>query len=264
MHRFFVEPALLAGAPASIMLPDNIAHQVRDVLHLAIGESLVLLDNSGDEVVATVARSSRAGVEVQYVERRPGKGESPVRIILCQGLLKSARFEWVLEKGTELGVAVFVPTLCHRSMAGLEKAGPAKIARWQHIIQEAAEQCDRSFLPELRPICPLLYALYDIPKGAFALMLWEEEHALSLRAALTEYGRGDPRSRPGSSGSRPTTVVLFIGPEGGLMEEEVALARRYGVQSVTLGQRTLRAETAALAAVANVMYALEDWPGLKP
>jgi 16S rRNA (uracil1498-N3)-methyltransferase len=250
MHRFFVEPALLAGAPASIMLPDTIAHQVRDVLHLAIGEALVLLDNSGDELVATVARSSRAGVEVQYVERRAGKGESPVRIILCQGLLKSARFEWVLEKGTELGVSVFVPTLCHRSMAGLEKAGPAKIARWQHIIQEAAEQCDRSYLPELWPICPLMQALNDIPKGAFALMLWEEEHALSLCDALTAYRR--------SVTTPATTVVLFIGPEGGLTEEEVALARRHGVQSVTLGQRTLRAETAALAAVANVMYALEE------
>lgn len=250
MHRFFVEPALLAGTPESIMLPDNIAHQVRDVLHLAIGEALVLLDNSGNEVVAMVAKSSRAGVEVQYVERRPGKGESPVRIILCQGLLKSARFEWVLEKGTELGVSVFVPTLCRRSMAGLDKAGPAKIARWQHIMQEAAEQCDRSYLPELWPICPLTQALNGIPKGEFALMLWEEEHALSLRDALMVYRR--------SMSTPATTVVLFIGPEGGLTEEEVALARRHGIQSVTLGQRTLRAETAALAAVANVMYALEE------
>ena len=257
MHRFFVEPALLAGTPDSIMLPDNIAHQVRDVLHLVIGESLILLDNSGNEVVAKVVRSSRAGVEVQYVERRAGKGESPVRIILCQGLLKSARFEWVLEKGTELGVAVFVPTLCQRSMAGLEKAGLAKIARWQHIIQEAAEQCGRSYLPELRPICPLLYALYDIPKGAFALMLWEEEHTWSLRDVLTEYGRGYYLSPGQGARGRPMTVVLFIGPEGGLTEEEAALARRHGVRSVTLGQRTLRAETAALAAVANVMYALE-------
>ncbi|HLX40994.1 MAG TPA: RsmE family RNA methyltransferase [Ktedonobacteraceae bacterium] len=250
MHRFFVEPTLLAGTPDNILLPDKLAHQVRDVLHLAIGESLILLDNSGDEVVATVARSNRAGVEVQSTERRRGPDEPSVRIILCQGLLKSARFEWVLEKGTELGVAIFVPTLCHRSMAGLDQAGLAKIARWQHIIQEAAEQCDRSRLPELQPIRPLAQVLNDMPEDTFPIMLWEEEHALSLHDVLNAYHH--------HTSTRTTTVVLFIGPEGGLTVDEVVLARQHGVQSVTLGQRTLRAETAALAAVANVMYALDN------
>ncbi|MEO8971506.1 MAG: 16S rRNA (uracil(1498)-N(3))-methyltransferase [Ktedonobacteraceae bacterium] len=249
MHRFFVEPTLLAGTPETIILPDKLAHQIRDVLHLSSGEQLVLLDNSGDEVVATVVRSSRTGVEVQYEERHPGKRESSVRIILCQGLLKSARFEWILEKGTELGVAAFVPTLCRRSMSGLEEAGPAKIARWQRIIQEAAEQCDRSRLPELQPILSLPHILNDIPKDTFALMPWEEEHALSLRDALNAYQH--------SSSTSPMTIMLFIGPEGGLTAEEVTLAQQHGVQSVTLGPRILRAETAALAAVANVMYALE-------
>ena len=253
MHRFFVAPALLAhpattGNPL-ITLPDRLAHQLRDVLRLAIGEQLVLLDNSGDEVLASVTKSNRTSVEVQVLDRRAGKRESPVRIILCQGLLKSARFEWVLEKGTELGVAVFAPILCRRSMAGLEDAGPSKQQRWQRIIQEAAEQCGRSRLPELLPARPLMHALNDILPGALALMPWEEEHGQTLREVLVPaLNRGD---------SQPITVVLFIGPEGGLMAEEVTLAQRYGVQVVTLGQRILRAETAALATIANVMYELE-------
>ncbi len=253
MHRFFVAPALLAhpattGNPL-ITLPDRLAHQVRDVLRLGIGEQLVLLDNSGDEVLASVTKSNRASVEVQVLDRRAGKSESPVRIILCQGLLKSARFEWVLEKGTELGVAVFAPILCRRSMAGLEDAGPSKQQRWQRIIQEAAEQCGRSRLPELLPARPLMHALNDILPGALALMPWEEEHGQTLREALVSaLNRGGPQ---------PKTVVLFIGPEGGLMAEEVTLAQRYGVQVVTLGQRILRAETAALATIANVMYECE-------
>ncbi len=260
MHRFFVAPALLAhpattGNPL-ITLPDRLAHQVRDVLRLGIGEHLVLLDNSGDEVLASVTKSNRASVEVQVLDRRAGKSESLIRIILCQGLLKSARFEWVLEKGTELGVAVFAPILCRRSMAGLEDAGPSKQQRWQRIIQEAAEQCGRSRLPELLPACPLMHALNDIPPGALALMPWEEEHGQTLREALASLAslvsalnRGDPQ---------PITVVLFIGPEGGLMAEEVTLAQRCGVQVVTLGSRILRAETAALATIANVMYELEQ------
>ena len=253
MHRFFVAPALLAhpattGNPL-ITLPDRLAHQVRDVLRLGIGEQLVLLDNSGDEVLASVTKSNRASVEVQVLDRRAGKSESPVRIILCQGLLKSTRFEWVLEKGTELGVAVFAPILCRRSMAGLEDSGPSKQQRWQRIIQEAAEQCGRSRLPELLPARPLMHALNDILPGALALMPWEEEHGQTLREALVSaLNRGGPQ---------PKTVVLFIGPEGGLMAEEVTLAQRYGVQVVTLGQRILRAETAALATIANVMYECE-------
>ncbi len=300
MHRFFIPPKLLtdpahvrdattspsqesssnvvaplSGArPNPISLPKDLAHQVRDVLRLNIGEHLLLLDNSGDEILATVARTSKASVEVHLLERRPGKSEPTVHIILCQGLLKSARFEWILEKGTELGVSTFAPILCRRSMAGLEDAGPTRLQRWQRIIQEAAEQSGRSRLPELLPIRPLQHALNDIPPGAFAIMPWEEEHNRTLHDALNAPGnvratlavaRPAP-ARPTLANSTPapsipthppTTIVLFIGPEGGLMPEEVALAQQHGVQVVSLGSRILRAETAALTAVANVMYELE-------
>jgi 16S rRNA (uracil1498-N3)-methyltransferase len=254
MHRFFVEPALLGSTATTVALPDKVAHQVRDVLRLAIGEQLILLDNSGAEIVCAVLKSGRAGVEVEVLERRAAPQESPVQIILCQGLLKSARFEWILEKGTELGVATFAPILCRRSMAGLEEAGPAKIQRWQRIVQEAAEQCGRGRIPALLPIRPLMHALNDIPPGAIALMPWEEEHGLSLRAALQSVRKECAESATDISS---LTVVLFIGPEGGLMAEEVKLALRHGVRAVTLGQRILRAETAAIASVANVMYELE-------
>src|SRR5487761_1207168 len=99
MHRFFIEPSLLQSS--SITLPESLAHQVRDVLRLQVGEQLVLLDNSGDEISAAISGSARAGVIVRVVERRPGKAEPRVRITLCQGMLKSARFEWILEKGVE-------------------------------------------------------------------------------------------------------------------------------------------------------------------
>src|SRR5258708_16432486 len=168
MHRFFVAPALLACTlPSSqegnaagaedlvVPLPEKLAHQVRDVLHLGVGEQLVLLDNSGDEVLAAISKSNRVGVEVQLLERRQGKSESPVRLVLCQGLLKSARFEWMLEKGTELGVAVFPPIVCRRSMAGLEKASPPQLQRCQRIIQKTPEQFRLAPLPQTPPHPPL-------------------------------------------------------------------------------------------------------------
>lgn len=249
MHRFFVHDTDLSLQQAlsggTLIVPEKLAHQVRDVLHLHSGEQIVLLDNSGDEFVALVTRTERKIVEVHVVERRAGTREPSVGVMLCQGLLKSARFEWILEKGTELGVTVFAPVLCRRSTAGLEDAGPTKIQRWQRIIQEATEQCGRSRLPRLLPIRPLTHVLEHIPSNALALMPWEEEDGQSLRNALRSFK------------SSHSMVVLFIGPEGGLMSEEVQLARQYGVQSVTLGQRILRAETAALATVANVLYELE-------
>jgi 16S rRNA (uracil1498-N3)-methyltransferase len=266
MHRFFVPPELLKTTSIDIALPKNLAHQIRDVLRLNVGESLILLDNSGDEILAIVAKSSKTEVEVHLIERRPGKNEPEVRIILCQGLLKSARFEWILEKGTELGVSVFSPIICHRSMAGLEDTGPTKFQRWQRIIQEAAEQSGRSRLPELLPIRPLIHALNDISPNALAIMPWEEEQTTTLHDVLNpiDHPNGNvgvtlavARSMEPRTLQTPPTITLFIGPEGGLASEEVSLAQRHGVQVVTLGTRILRAETAALATIANVMYALE-------
>src|SRR5262249_28038536 len=153
MHRFFIETGSHRLFPGELLLlTDKLAHQIRDVLHLVVGEQLVLLDNSGDEILCTVKSSSKVVVHVLVMERQAGKSESPVQIILCPGLLKSARFEWILEKGTELGVSTFAPILCRRSMAGLEDAGKAKIQRWQRILEEATEQCGRARRPELLPI----------------------------------------------------------------------------------------------------------------
>ncbi|HEY6543037.1 MAG TPA: 16S rRNA (uracil(1498)-N(3))-methyltransferase [Ktedonobacteraceae bacterium] len=271
MHRFFVSPELVQQPGASITLPKELAHQFRDVLHLQAGEQVMLLDNSGDEMLASVVSVNKSAVDVQLLERRPGKSESPVRIILCQGLLKSARFEWILEKGTELGVSVFSPILCRRSMTGLEDAGTSKMQRWQRIITEAAEQSGRARLPELLPIRTLKDALANIPPDALALMPWEEEHGLTLRDALrntvhskggdrVDEGRGPLRSpsspKPLLQSGTTITIVLFIGPEGGLTIEEIKQAQQHGAQIVSLGSRILRAETAALVAVANVMYEL--------
>ncbi len=262
MHRFFVPPELLKTTSIEIPLPSELAHQVRDVIRLDIGEQLLLLDNSGDEVLAKVARINKASVEVYLLERRSGKREPAVHIILCQGMLKSTRFEWVLEKGTELGVSVFSPIICRRSMAGLEGTGTSKIQRWQRIIQEATEQSGRSRLPELLPIRSLVDALNDVSQDTLAIMPWEEEHSQTLHDVLNSSNRSPEdvvvaRSVEPRTLQPPPTVVLFIGPEGGLMAEEVALAQSHDVQIVSLGARILRAETAAIVTVANVMYELE-------
>ena len=157
-------------------------------------------------------------------------------------------------------------------MAGLDGTGSSKIQRWQRIIQEAAEQSGRSRLPKLLPIRSFEDALRDIPQDTLTIMPWEEEPSLRLHDALNPASRStrnvgatlavalssqspDTIALPSQS---LTTIALFIGPEGGLTTEEVALAQKHSVQVVTLGDRILRAETAAIATVANVMYECEQ------
>lgn len=253
MHRFFIAPDLVTEMDVSLALPGELAHQVRDVLHLNPGEQLILLDNRGDEILAVVESSGRAGVGVRLLERHTGQAPLPVRLVLCQALLKSARFEWILEKGTELGVTAFAPIFYQRSTAGLAEVGQAKIRRWQRIIQEATEQCGRAILPELLPIRPLATALAEMPSNALAIMPWEETGAegYTLHEVLEE------RDLSSTEVTGPRTILLFIGPEGGLTSAEIELARRYGTHIITLGPRILRSETAALASIANVLFALK-------
>jgi 16S rRNA (uracil1498-N3)-methyltransferase len=186
---------------------------------------------------------------------RRSRAEPRARVVLCQGMLKAAKLEWVLQKGTELGVSAFVPLSCERAARGLEELGGAKRARWRRILEEATEQCGRARVPELAEPRTLPEALAALPAGAVALIPWEEERSTPLREALVDALERDAGPAGGPARRRPQApeVHLFIGPEGGFAPSEVALAQRHGATPVTLGPRILRAETAAIVALALVM-----------
>ncbi len=242
MHRFLLSPQLFAQD--EITLPDEIARQVRTVLRLRPGESIIVLDGQGNEAELELAEVSRAQVRGRVRARRPGLPEPRTRLTLCQGLLKPDLFEWVLQKGTELGVSTFIPMRSQRSLPGSETISPARLARWQTILREAAEQCGRSRIPTLSQIQSLEQLLQTLPPDALALMPWEGARAPSLHAALrTALDTPEP----------PQVIFLFTGPRDGLSPEEARLAALHGVQLVTLGPRILRAETAALAAATIVL-----------
>ena len=241
--RFIFSGAALAEG-AEIALPEDVAHQARDVLRLAPGATLALLDGRGGEWNATLVAMSRAGVHVRLGARLEAAGEPRARVVLYQGLLKAAKFEWVLQKGTELGVAAFVPLRTERAVTSAEDVGASKRARWRRILTEATEQCGRARVPALAEPLALAEAARALSPDLLALIPWERERSTSLRAALASVA-GDPAPE----------VHLFIGPEGGFAEAEVALARQHGARPVSLGPRILRAETAAMVAVALVQAA---------
>ncbi len=242
-HRFFVATNCIT--PPTVTLTGDTARQITAVLRLQPGSNIVVLDNSGDELAVTLSEVGKT-VRGQITARQPCLAEPARLLTLYQGTLKAQKFEWVLQKGVELGVARFVPTICQRSIVRDRAALAAKQSRWEQIIQEAAEQSGRGRLPELSPPHSLAEALAAAGPHALRLIPWEEAVQPSLAQALAA-------AEPGGS------VGVFIGPEGGFAPEEIRQAQLAGVTPVTLGRRILRSETAGLAVVAAIMFYIGEW-----
>src|SRR5262245_27643468 len=239
--RFLLMETPLAE-DTEIELPPEIAHQARDVLRLGVGGTLRLLDGAGGEYPAQVIEVSRKRVLVRLGAREEGLPDPPVRVTLCLGMLKAAKFEVALQKCTELGVAAFIPLLTERAVR--DEASEAKRRRWRGILAEAVEQCGGSHMPDLLAPQSLSQALARLLRGGIALFPWEETREPSLRAAL------ENAVTQAGSVELVSEVRLFIGPEGGFSPAEAELAERHGARLVTLGQRILRTETAAIVASA--------------
>jgi len=244
-HRFFVPPSWLEKDKAIITGP--LVHRLRNVLRLGDGDHVILLDNSGWEHEMEITSVSSQRIEGQVVHRALATGEPRTKITLYQALLKLKKFEWVLQKGTELGLIGFVPIISERCMIGsLDDISKTKMERWWRILMEAAEQSRRGRLPSLRAAMLFPAACEDGARAGLTLIPWEEEAEQSLSSILR------------AAEQPPFSINLFIGPEGGFTSQEVAQAQRYGAVPITLGPRILRAETAGLVAATAILYEFGD------
>ena len=223
-------------------LPPDVAHQVRDVLRVKPGATLYLLNGHGATYPAEVMTLERRRVVVRLGARLPSQAALPCRVVLCLGMLKATKFEWALQKATELGVSVIQPLLTERAVAAAEMTSEARQRRWQRILAEALEQCGGDQLPILNTPRPLMHALAQMPSDAIAMFPWEEADATPLRATLAA------AIVTAGGLAAVSEIDIFIGPEGGFSPGEAALASHRGARHVTLGSRILRAETAALVA----------------
>jgi len=257
MHRFFVSPDQLEGDKVTIAGPA--VHHIRDVLRLRPGDDIVVLDNSGWEREVEIVEVDREQVVGRVLSRALATGEPRTKISLFQGVLKSSHFELVLQKGTELGIVEFVPLISQRCViAGLDDVNK-KMVRWRRIVQEAAEQSRRGRLPNLQPAMIFSQACERAKRaGGLSLMPWEEEERVNLKLVFGKEQKKSKGKKTPSFPSRPFSINLFIGPEGGFTFTEVTLAQHYGIVSITLGPRILRAETAGLVTAAAILYELGD------
>ena len=237
MHRFFIPADWIQNEMVTIT--GEPLRQISYVLRLKPTDRITILDNSGREFEVEIERITKEQVQGKVINRKPGHAEPRIKITLYQALLKSDKFEMVLQKGVELGITDFVPFISERCVSRKESA--TKIERWQKIIQEAAEQSERLVLPVLHPLISFEEACGTVRHPA--LLLWEEEKSVSLKQTLQ-----NPPFKNASA------LSLFVGPEGGFPESEKELAKQHGIVIASLGRRILRAETAGLAAVSAVLY----------
>lgn len=230
-HRFFAEAGAIHGDRA--VLRGDQADQISNVLRLAAGDEIVLIEGS-DDVLVRLDKVTRHEASGTVVSRSPNTAEPSLELTLALPILRGDRSEEIVEAVTQLGVSQIVPLVSERSVS--RDLSPRKRGRWERIARESAETARRGRIPEIAEVTGWndLFDLLPPP----VIVAWEGERDRKLADAI------------------PTGAVslsLVIGPEGGFTEAEIALARERGAEIVSLGPRNLRSETAAIAAVAAIL-----------
>jgi len=244
MRRFVFDPERRDGD--KVILSAAESYHITKVLRLQPGTGIEVLDGRGGVYAAKIVEVG-SSVVIRLLECREEGGSSDsgrVRLWVGQGLLKGGKMDGIVQQCTELGVArltPFVSSRCQRSINDLR--GRHKAERWDRIVVAACKQCRRSTLMVVdAPVdFTTMISQIDHDPGALRLIFWEEEQEFRLHHDLLKAGTF-------------ATVCILLGPEGGLAPAEIAAARESGWQTVSLGRRILRAETATLTAVSLVQY----------
>ena len=244
MPRFYVSRNQLRDN-RGIITGQELEH-LRKVMRLAVGDHMIVFDDSGWEHEAVIRALTPVQGEFEIIRSYQTQCESPLQTTLAVGLTKGEKIDFVIEKATELGVHKIIPFTSKYAVPKFDERKVAvRTARWQKIALSATKQSGRTQAPEVLPLCSLRELVARPWPDAIKIFFWEKEARQSL-AQLHENRRV------------VNSVLLAIGPEGGFSTEEAELARAHGFVLVQLGQRILRAETAALTALSLVQFLWGD------
>lgn len=245
MPRFFINSKDIFDDNINVTGEDY--NHIKKVLRLKCGEIITLSDGEGLEYVAEIVEFGDGFVHTKVIESFKNTTEPPVKVTLYQGLPKSDKMDFIIQKSVELGISKIVPVLTERTVVRLdsEKDALKKCERWNRISLEAAKQCNRGIIPKIEIPISFKEAIKQTEDKALSLIPYEKEAKNSLKRVLE---RVDSIS----------DISVFIGPEGGFTEQEIEEAVSSGLSSVTLGPRILRTETAGIAVLSILMYELGD------
>ena len=236
MARFYCPMPLVSGQVVD--LPPTAARHVQ-VLRMQPGHTLTLFNGEGGEFSAEVQHMGRSDVRVVVGEHRDVECESAVQVHLAVGMPANERMDWLVEKATELGVHRITPLMTERSVIRLTgERAEKKQAHWQAVAASASEQCGRNRVPVI-----------DMPERLDAWLARQNAQADVVHGVLSLHASTQPLTTMRGGAVAAKTWVLLNGPEGGLTDAEDAAARAKGFVALSLGERVLRAETAALGAL---------------
>jgi len=239
MNHFFLASDNIRGN--QVIFPFDVAKQIRRVLRLQANDFVIVLDNAGKEYVTRIMFGDEMQVFGTIESVRDSVGEPTIETWLYLSLSQREKMEWVLQKGTELGMTGIIPIISERSLVQDQRIVEKKRERWERILKEAAEQSHRGRIPVLGAALKFAQGLADADQRTdLALIPSVSEKVRSLRTVLQE--------------SQFTKVGIFIGPEGGYSEKEIQQAETAQVIPVSLGSRVLRMETAAITSIALLQY----------
>ena len=240
MPRFYVDFAL---SPDSVVeLTDDVVRHL-NVLRVKNTEEIVLFNGNGKAYPALPEVLEKRRASVRILREEATDNESPLNITLVQAVSAAERMDFTLQKSVELGVAEIRPVISERCVVRLSgERAEKRVARWQEIVVSACEQSGRNIVPKVLPLTTYAQALQQLPQETTKLLM-----SLNRAQKLSDV---QPQSGK---------VVFMVGPEGGWTEKEEQQAFDAGFQSVTLGKRVLRTETASLAAIATMQTLWGDF-----
>lgn len=241
--RIYTSEPLMSGQTRT--LTPAASRHVSRVLRLGAGDPITVFDGSGTDYQAEIIGIARESVRVRVGAGRAVSRESPLHVMLLQGVSRGPRMDMVVQKATELGVTEILPVHTTRSVVHLagERAA-ARLAHWRSIAASACEQCGRSVLPAIHPPAEFANAALPVSPGTLGLILHPDG---AMAGVLRE--------------ERPERVLLAIGPEGGFTPDELAAFANSGWTRLRLGPRILRTETAPIAALSVLQFAWGDLGG---
>lgn len=248
MDRFFVEKKNINLENNTCIIEGEDVKHISKVLRCKIGEELEICDNDNNEYICEITDIDKSNVVLDILKSVDIKRESDLKVKLYQGLPKGPKMEMILQKLTEIGVDEIILVQTKRSIVNVsDKKEDKKIERWERIIYEAAKQSKRGKLPKLRGILSFKEALQDMKENDLNIAPYENERTKSIKQAI--------------KGVDINNIGIFVGPEGGFEDVEIEAIEDIKGQSVSLGPRILRTETASVVASSIVLYELSDIGG---
>ena len=245
MSHFFVKPDQITDA--TVVITGSDVNHIKNVLRKKVGQDITVSDGVNPTYTCRISAVSSEAITAQIISRADSTRELPARIVLFQGLAKSDKLEFIIQKAVELGASEIVPVAMKNSVMKIQpEKAQAKVNRWQAIAQSAAKQSGRNVVPDVAMPMSFDKALEYSQDLEMKILTYENKSGM-------EYTREVISQCPGKS-----SIGVWVGPEGGYTPEEVEKAQNSGWLSISLGRRILRTETAGLATLAMLVYILDE------